>query len=130
MNVSDAINTRRSIKKFTTREITREQIETLLAAAVAAPNHRLTQPWRFYVLGPEARAAYGRVLGERKARKIEDPQAAQSMRDNVVAEHRALPAMLAVAVVNNENPESREEDYAAVLMGIENLSLAACDLGL
>lgn len=130
MNVADAITARRSIKKFTARQVTREEIETLLAAAVAAPNHKLTQPWRFYVLGPEARSAYGRVLGERKAKKIEDPQAAQTMRENVVAEHRALPAMLAVAVVNNDNPETREEDYGAVLMGIENLSLAACEMGL
>jgi len=129
MNVSEAISTRRSIKKFTGRSVTREQIETLLSAAVAAPNHRLTQPWRFYVLGPDARQAYGLVLGERKARKIEDPDAARTMRDTVAAEHRALPGMLVVAVADNENPEIREEDYAAVMMAIQNLSLAALDLG-
>ena len=129
MNVSDAISTRRSIKKFTSRSITREEMETLLSAAVAAPNHRLTQPWRFYVLGPDARQAYGEVLGVRKARKIEDPQAAQTMRDTVAAEHRALPGMLVVAIADNENPEIREEDYAAVMMAIQNLSLAALELG-
>jgi nitroreductase len=129
MNVSDAISTRRSIKKFTSRSITREEMETLLSAAVTAPNHRLTQPWRFYVLGPDAREAYGQVLGGRKARKIEDPQAAQTMRDTVAAEHRALPGMLVVAVADNENPEIREEDYAAVMMAIQNLSLAAVELG-
>jgi len=104
-------------------------METLLSAAVAAPNHRLTQPWRFYVLGPDAREAYGQVLGGRKARKIEDPQAAQTMRDTVAAEHRTLPGMLVVAVAENENPEIREEDYAAVMMAIQNLSLAALELG-
>lgn len=130
MHVFDAISSRRSIKRFTTRTITREEIEMLLAAAVAAPNHRLTQPWRFYVLGPDARQAYGLTLGERKARKIEDPEAARGMRDTVAAEHRALPAMLVVALVDNENPEIREEDYAAAMMGIQNLSLAAVELGL
>ena len=130
MHVSEAISTRRSIKKFTSRSVTREEIETLLAAAVAAPNHRLTQPWRFYVLGPEARQAYGLVLGDRKARKVEDPAAARVLRDTVAAEHRALPAMLIVAVVDNENPEIREEDYAAVMMAIQNLALAALELGL
>jgi len=130
MHVSDAISTRRSIKRFTTRPVTRDEIETLLSAAVAAPNHRLTQPWRFYVLGPEARHAYGLVLGGRKAKKIEDPEAARTMRDTVAAEHRALPAMLVVAVADNENPEIREEDYAATMMGIQNLSLAAVELGL
>jgi nitroreductase len=130
MQVSDAISSRRSIKRFTSRSVTREEIETLLAAAVTAPNHRLTQPWRFYVLGPEARQAYGLALGERKARKIEDPDAARAMRDTVAAEQRALPAMLVVAIADSENPEIREEDYAAAMMGIQNLSLAAVELGL
>lgn len=130
MHVSDAISSRRSIKRFTGRSVTREEIETLLAAAVAAPNHRLTQPWRFYVLGPDARQAYGLALGARKARKIEDPDAARAMRDTVAAEHRALPAMLIVAVADNENPEIREEDYAAAMMGIQNVSLTAVELGL
>ena len=130
MNISEAISTRRSIKKFTGRTVTREEVESMLAAAVAAPNHRLTQPWRFYVLGPEAREAYGLVLGGRKAKKIEDPDAARAMREAVAAEHRALPAMLCVAMVENENAETREEDYAAVMMAIQNLSLAAVELGL
>jgi nitroreductase len=130
MRVTDAISTRRSIKKFTGRPVAREDIETLLAAAVAAPNHRLTQPWRFYVLGPDSRHAYGLALGERKARKLDDPEAARAMRETVAAEHRALPAMLVVAVADQENPEIREEDYAAVMMAIENLSLVAVDLGL
>ena len=130
MTVTDAISARRSIKKFTAREVTREQIEALLAAAVAAPNHKLTQPWRFYVLGPDAREAYGRVLGGRKAKKIEDPQAASAMREAVATEHRALPAMLAVAVTKCDNPEAAEEDYAAAMMAIQNLCLAACEMGL
>jgi nitroreductase len=48
----------------------------------------------------------------------------------VAAEHHALPAMLVVAVVEQENPEIREEDYAAAMMAIQNLSLAAVALGL
>ena len=97
MRASDAIRLRRSIKKFTDRAVTREEIETLLAAATLAPNHRLTQPWRFYVLGPEARHAYGLALGERKARKQPDAESGRALRDAVAAEHRALPGMIAVA---------------------------------
>jgi nitroreductase len=130
MNISDAIQQRRSIKRFTDRQISREEIESLLAAAPFAPNHRLTQPWRFYVLGPEARHAYGLALGNRKAKKIEDPEAARTMRDSVAAEHRALPAMIVVAVVTNDNPETREEDYAATMMAIQNLALTAVAHGL
>jgi nitroreductase len=130
MRVTEAIALRRSIKRFTSRAVTREEIEALLATVTLAPNHRLTQPWRFYVLGPEARYAYGLALGARKARKLEDPEAARSLRETVAAEHRALPAMIAIAVTSNENPEVREEDYAAAMMGIENLMLAAVEQGL
>jgi len=130
MHASEAIRERRSIKRFTSRPVSREEIETLLAAATLAPNHRLTQPWRFYVLGPEARYAYGLALGERKARKLEDPAAATAMRETVAQEHRALPCMIAVAVVDNDNPEIRDEDYAAAMMAVQNIALAAVELGL
>src|SRR6185503_7989382 len=128
MHVSDAIRDRRSVKRFAERTVSREEIETLLAAATLAPNHRLTQPWRFYVLGPEARYAYGLALGDRKARKLEDSEAARAMRETVAAEHRALPCMIAVAVVDTDNPETREEDYAAAMMAIQNIALSALEL--
>src|SRR5215211_2559787 len=110
MPLAELLQRRRSIKRFTERPVTRAEIETLLAAAVLAPNHRLTNPWRFYVLGPEAREAYGRALGERKARKQPDPTKGAEVREQVAKEHRALPAMIAVAVVDSQDPEQRDED--------------------
>jgi len=130
MQVRDAIRARRSIKRFDPRPVTRDEIEALLEAAALAPNHRLTQPWRFYVLGPEARHAYGLALGERKARKLEDAERGRAMRDTVAREHRDLPLMIAVAVVTADDPEIREEDYAAAMMAVENMALAAVELGL
>ena len=130
MDTLDAIQNRRSIKVYADRPISNEAIEQLLAMAVLAPNHRMTQPWRFYVLGPEARAGYGRALGHRKAKRVDDPDAAAQVIDKVEANHRGLPAMLAVSMVIDENEEIREEDYAATYMAIQNLSLAACALGL
>jgi nitroreductase len=125
-----AIADRRSVREFADRAVTREEIEKLLDAAVQAPNHRMTQPWRFYVLGPEARRAYGAALGARKAKRVEDPEAAQAVLQKVADKHASLPAMLAVGVVLDANPEIREEDYASTFMAIENLSLAAHAAGL
>jgi nitroreductase len=130
MQVADAIRERRSIKRFADTPISREQIDALLSVVVLAPNHRLTEPWRFYVLGPEARAAYGRVVGERKAKRITDPAAAQAAVEKVTAEHRALPAMIAVTIALNPDPAIVEEDHAAAMMGLENLSLLAVAMGL
>jgi nitroreductase len=130
MDALEAIRTRRSIKQFTDRPVRREEIELLLDAVVRAPNHRMTQPWRFHVLGPEARRAYGEALGKRKAKRVEEPEGARAVAEKVAATHAALPAMIAVSTALDEKPEIREEDYAAAMMGVENLLLAALDLGL
>ena len=130
MNPTELFSSRRSIREFTSREVTRAEIETLLEHAVTAPNHRLTQPWKFFVLGPEARRSYGLALGARKAKKIEDPAAAEQLRQKVGDEHAALPLMIAVSITQNENPEIREEDYAAGMMAVQNIALAAVSLGL
>ena len=130
MSIFEAIRSRRSIKEFTGRPVSREEIERLLEAAVHAPNHRMTQPWRFYVLGPEARRAYGAALGARKAKKVEDPAAAADVVKKVEDKHVALPAMLAVSVVLAQDAEVREEDFAAAWMAIQNLLLAATAVGL
>lgn len=130
MDLIETIKSRRSIREFTPREVTREEVDTLLDAAVTAPNHRMTEPWRFYVLGPEARRGLGLALGARKARRVDDHEAAEMVRQKVATEHEQLPLIIAVAVVENENPEIREEDYAAGMMAVQNLCLAAVAMGL
>jgi|SRR5687767_2349134 nitroreductase len=126
----DAIHGRRSIKRFQDQAVSRQEIEKLIEAAIQAPNHKLTQPWKFYVLGPQAREAYGTALGKRKAKKATDAQQAAEITNKVAQEHRALPAMIAVAMTQAEEPEMREEDYAATYMAIQNLALTAHELGL
>ncbi|MFW5870355.1 MAG: nitroreductase family protein [Candidatus Sumerlaeota bacterium] len=46
----DAIFTRRSIRKYTDEDVTKEQEERLLRAAMAAPSAGNQQPWHFIVL--------------------------------------------------------------------------------
>ena len=130
MNLLDSINGRRSVKTFTDRPVSREEIEQLLNAACQAPNHRMTEPWRFYVLGPRARRGYGEALGRRKAKRVEDPEEGKAVVEKVAETHESLPAMVVVAVTVNEDPEIREEDFAAAYMGIQNLSLVAHSMGL
>ncbi|MDQ3044099.1 MAG: nitroreductase family protein, partial [Chloroflexota bacterium] len=45
-----AIRERRSIGKVGPERPPRELIEQVLEAATWAPNHRLTEPWRFIVI--------------------------------------------------------------------------------
>ncbi|MDH3270985.1 MAG: nitroreductase [Gemmatimonadota bacterium] len=130
MDIFEVIRSRRSIKAYKDRPVSKDEIERLLSLAVLAPNHRMTEPWRFYVLGPEARAAYGAALGARKAKRVEDPDAAAAVIAKVEQSHRDLPSMLAVSTTLDGNPEIREEDYAAAYMAVQNLCLAAAAMGL
>ncbi len=46
----EAIMTRRSVRAFTDKAVTDEQIETILRAAMAAPSAYNEQPWQFIVV--------------------------------------------------------------------------------
>jgi len=58
MDVLEAIRERRTVKAYGPEPVPRAQLERILDAAKWAPNHRMTEPWRFRVLGP---AALGRL---------------------------------------------------------------------
>lgn len=130
MDVSTAIASRRSIRSFTERIVTKEQFEQLFVDANFAPNHRLTQPWRFRVLGPSARYAYGLALGSRKAKRANSPAEADAIREETAVKHRDLPGMIVVSMVLAQDAEVLEEDYAAAMMAVENLCLSAVAMGL
>ena len=69
MDVLEAIHTRRTIAKFQPEPIPAETLTEILAAGIWAPNHRLTEPWRFVILGPETQRLLGERFGELKAEK-------------------------------------------------------------
>jgi nitroreductase len=130
MNVQDAIRARVSVKEYAPDPVARETVERLLEAAVLAPNHRMTEPLEFRVLGEASKRVYGEVLGGRKAARLDDAEVARQVREKVVRRHVSIPSMVAVLVREDENPEIREEDYATAFMGIQNLALAAVAEGL
>lgn len=56
MYMIELIRNRRNIKKFKPEPINPESIHSWLHAAAMAPNHRMTEPWEIYFIGPETRA--------------------------------------------------------------------------
>lgn len=130
MNVDEAIRARVSVKEYTDAPVPRDAIEELLELAVLAPNHRMTEPLGFRVLGPAGKRAYAEALAHRKARRVDDPAAAEQVIERVVTRTTAVPSMIGVLVHEDEDPEIREEDYATAFMAIENLCLAAVARGL
>lgn len=131
MDVIEAIETRRSVKRFTETAPTRTQLETLLHLATRQPNHRMTQPWRFYVLGPQARQGYAELKAGMKAANVEAESAAAAVREKVLHDTLAIPAFVVVAVEeSSDDARVREENLFATFMGIENLLLGAESMGL
>jgi nitroreductase len=71
MDVETAIRTRRTHKAFGAEPLDREELEALLELARWAPNHNLTAPWRFRVVGPESLAALKEAAGPEGAAKLD-----------------------------------------------------------
>jgi len=71
MDVETAIRTRRTHKAFGSEALTREQIEELLELARWAPNHNLTAPWRFRVVGPGTLVRLKEAAGPEGAAKLD-----------------------------------------------------------
>jgi nitroreductase len=71
VELETAIRTRRTHKAFGPEPLPREEIEELLELARWAPNHNLTAPWRFRVVGPEALARMKEAAGPEGAAKLD-----------------------------------------------------------
>ena len=52
--VLDNIHARKSVRTYTDEDVTPEQVETILRAAMAAPSGMNAQPWRFVVVREQA----------------------------------------------------------------------------
>ncbi len=115
MNLSEAVRSRRTTKAFGAEPVRRELLEELLELARWAPNHHLTNPWRFRVLGPHALAALKAAAGPEGAGKLD-----------------RAPTLVAVSAVRSgEDPVRDEEDLLAtgcaayiVLLGAHERGLA------
>ena len=129
-DILGALRMRRSIGKLQ-GDVSDEQIRALIEAAVWAPNHRLTEPWRFIVLRGAARERLGRAWAEVAAKKtrLHGEEREAFLRREAAKPARA-PALIVVATRTDDDPIVAAEDFAATAAGVQNLLLAAQGLGL
>ena len=73
MELEEAIRTRRTHKAYGPEPVPREALEELFELARWAPNHHLTNPWRFRVLGPAALARLKVAAGREAGAKLDRP---------------------------------------------------------
>ena len=113
MDVEEAIRTRRTHKVFAPEPVPRELLDELFELARWAPNHHLTNPWRFRVLGPESLERLKQAAGPEAAGKLD-----------------RAPTLVAVTTVRSEDPVQDEEDLLATASATYALLLAAHARGL
>lgn len=114
MDLETAIRTRRTHKAYGSEPVDRETLDQLFELARWAPNHNLTNPWRFRVLGPEALERLKAAAGPEAAGKLD-----------------RAPTLVAVsAVQSGEDPVQDEEDLYATAVAAYIVLLAAHGRGL
>lgn len=112
-SVDAAIRGRRTHKVFGREPVDRETLDELFELARWAPNHHLTEPWRFRVIGPESLAALKAAGGPADAAKLD-----------------RAPTLVAATVVQAGPADQRLEDICAASAAIYIVLLAAHARGL
>lgn len=128
MNAFEAILTRRTYKEFSGEPINHEQLEKLLELATYAPNHRLTEPWRFFVV-PHERVA---DLATAVTRSIRDDDHPKLLKKRKMFGER-LPNLGAFITVARtpipDDPRTNAEELAACACAVQNILLGATAMG-
>ncbi len=111
----DVIRSRRSIAKMKPDPVPRALIEQLLEAAVWSPNHRVTEPWQFFVLEGQAKRRFAEIRRESRRKALPNPNApeAQAALDKGYTDTMKTPVIIVVTSNLIEDPELREEDVWA-----------------
>lgn len=113
MELETAIRNRRTHKAFAPEAVPDALLDELLELARWAPNHHLTNPWRFRVIGPESLAALKLAAGPEAASKLE-----------------RAPTLVAVTALGSDDRVTAEEDLCATACATYAVLLAAHARGL
>ncbi len=116
MDLQQAIRTRRTHKAFGRESVEAPVLERLFELARWAPNHHLTNPWRFRVFGPESRAALMSL--------------AESAQPGSAVKLRRAPTLIAVSAQLTGEPAQDREDLLATAVAAYIVLLGAHERGL
>lgn len=124
MDALECLLGRDSALKLTAPGPTRRDLDTMLQAAVRAPDHGRLRPWRFVIIEAAQRGRFGEVMAESLRRREPDapPEALQRERD------KAMRAPVIVVVAAHVQPSPKipaVEQLAATAAAAQNIMLAA-----
>jgi nitroreductase len=113
VDVEAAVRSRRTHKAYGAEPVDRATLDELFELARWAPNHNLTNPWRFRVLGPETLARLKGAAGPEGAAKLD-----------------RAPTLVLVSVRQTGDPVQDQEDLCATAVATYIVLLAAHGRGL
>jgi nitroreductase len=113
VDVSETIRRRRTHKQYGSSPVDEAVVRELVDLARYAPNHKLTQPWRFRILGAETRARLEAACGEKEAVKL-----------------RRAPTLVLATTVLSGDPHVDREDLLATGCAVYAVLLGATERGL
>jgi nitroreductase len=116
MDLEKAIRTRRTHKAFAAQPLAEGVLEQLFELASWAPNHHLTNPWRFRVLGERTRARLMRLA------EAEQPRSAVKL--------QRAPTLVAVSAEQSGDAAQDREDLLATAVAAYLVLLGAHARGL
>lgn len=109
-------------------------METILDSAIHAPNHRITEPWRFHVFTGKGRGELAKIRADIAAALAEEEGEEPELVKGRVSRERkkAFRAPLVVGVIAKSGRDEVQtlENYAACAAAVQNMQLAAHALGL
>jgi nitroreductase len=113
VELEEAIRGRRTHKAYGQEPVERALLDELFDLARWAPNHHLTNPWRFRVLGPRSLERLKAATGPEDATKLD-----------------RAPTLVCASVRLTGDPVQDEEDVCAAACAVFIVLLAAYDRGL
>jgi nitroreductase len=130
MDVDEAIRTRRTVKAFEPRPVERAVLDELLELARWAPNHHLTNPWRFRVVGAQALERLKQAAGELAAAAAPDGADVAELARVAAAKLDRAPTLVVCSVKRSHDPVQDEEDRHATAVAAYIVLLGAHARGL
>jgi nitroreductase len=113
MEVTTAIAARRTVHDYRVEPLPEGALRRALGVAINAPNHRMTEPWRFVQVGPETRAKLLQISADLKRLDPATPAGKNALQK--LSAKMLWPAELVVICqVRHDDEYVAREDYAAV----------------
>lgn len=116
------IEGRKTAHKYAPGAVPQAVLDHAFAAANSAPCHKHTWPWRFTLVGPEARRRISDFALEKAAKGGELDEKKRAVVEQKIVNPGAL---VVVTQVMSSDPHRAQEDYAAVSCAIQNFTLVA-----